>query len=976
MDPILNSSYLDFTAYQLISANTTTVKAAYHLGDADIHVATNAQTVNVALVLDRASDPTDLLSADWAVRQTGLAELNSTGNLWTVYGADETDFATVYSYLEANNYTILGNHPESTGDYVTSQDSRTIWVELDATEFAALFGTPLMVAGADVNKYDFLYWDGNLSLPTEISSLVQGLWVDGGGAPEAENLAGDVSVTLTEGPQSEGNSTTAGYDATSFTPNVIASDLYNFPLDGTQVETGTLALIEPGMGSGLPNLNSGTFNDLLKAYLQSIGIELSDAEYAQAYTQGAAGQYQDATYIQNGGGAGERSMDVGIAAAINPRSDLALYVGSGNNGAAGATIFTAYQSAIWKAATGLSSTASVISSSWGDPQNSSPNSPFYWAYSQLFVDAALNNQTVVTALGDGGSSNSAANGLDNVEYNYASAYSVLVGGSSLSTTAAADLDTTLASLVKSAGEGNLSTIWQLVSGGLKSAPSNAAAMDVFIETVWNQYGLEADGTISYSYQGNNSGSGGVDTTQTIPSYQLDYGLTPTTSDTGETGRGLPDVTANAGGNTWYVTPPGDMVSTTTGGGTSASAPLWGSLFIQLNAIFEDQGLPALGYSTDLLYLASAIAPASFNDITLGNNISSYYKDETSPYVSGGEHVTPTGYGYTASEGYDLASGLGSPNGLLLARAMTAIAHAQMYSEAPAVLLEADSGGGTGAWTSSVDQSLLFQSALASAADWSLSLGTSTTSFSGTASGAYAWTATLAQQSLQSDFDSALVTMFDGQSQGQLYQANVGAGAAVGVTIGGATAGSTQADLTADFGFVDFATDGDASVTVARPVAVAQTAGGLDDQDVIVRLRQNGMNDISVLFYEVDDYSGLIDGIAPGETGYAEAASARAYQTDTGAVSISGAGYGAYSTTEIVGVDANDLIAMKITSGGQSYWAFAQANEQVNGADVAHLWSYGLNTWGWEDLYGGGDQDYNDLIVQLDFTSDSGSGWIA
>ena len=69
----------------------------------------------------------------------------------------------------------------------------------------------------------------------------------------------------------------------------------------------------------------------------------------------------------------------------------------------------------------------------------------------------------------------------------------------------------------------------------------------------------------------------------------------------------------------------------------------------------------------------------------------------------------------------------------------------------------------------------------------------------------------------------------------------------------------------------------------------------------------------------------------------------------------------------------DYIAMKLTSNGQVFWAFASANESVNGAYVAHLWSYGLNTWGWEDLYGGGDRDYNDLIVQLDFTSTAGAG---
>ncbi len=64
--------------------------------------------------------------------------------------------------------------------------------------------------------------------------------------------------------------------------------------------------------------------------------------------------------------------------------------------------------------------------------------------------------------------------------------------------------------------------------------------------------------------------------------------------------------------------------------------------------------------------------------------------------------------------------------------------------------------------------------------------------------------------------------------------------------------------------------------------------------------------------------------------------------------------------------------MKLSSGGHTFYAFANANEVVDGAHVGHLWNYGMNTWGWEDLYGGGDHDYNDLVVQLDFTSASGS----
>ena len=49
-----------------------------------------------------------------------------------------------------------------------------------------------------------------------------------------------------------------------------------------------------------------------------------------------------------------------------------------------------------------------------------------------------------------------------------------------------------------------------------------------------------------------------------------------------------------------------------------------SLTTQFNVIFRDQGLPRLGYYTDLLYIANVVAPGSFNDIQLGNNITGFY----------------------------------------------------------------------------------------------------------------------------------------------------------------------------------------------------------------------------------------------------------------------------------------------------------------------------------------------------------------
>ena len=375
---------------------------------------------------------------------------------------------------------------------------------------------------------------------------------------------------------------------------------------------------------------------------------------------------------------------------------------------------------------------------------------------------------------------------------------------------------------------------------------------------------------------------------------------------------------------------------------------------------------------DLLYIAAVVAPAAFNDVTLGNNISSFAMGGgyTSANVSG--TITPTGFGYTASEGYDLATGLGTPNGLLLARALTTIAHAQYsYAESPGVL----SGNGSG-WESGITQNLIFQARAEGYTALNLTVGGSDQALYSPASDAYAWTSQFAQQSLQADFSADLVTTFDRQSQGALYQGVAVAGGDIAVSANGSAFGTPQVNLSNPYGFVDFtSTDGTASVAVARAVAVAQTVDQADDQTAVVRLRQNGMNESSLTFYKVDDYAGTIAGLAPGDAGYAAAAAARAYHTDTGTTAITGAGYGQYSQTEIVGVDSGDIIAMSLTSGGHTYWAFAQANEQVNGASVGHMWNYGLNTFGWEDLYGGGDRDFNDLVVQLDFTSATGHDWL-
>ena len=240
------------------------------------------------------------------------------------------------------------------------------------------------------------------------------------------------------------------------------------------------------------------------------------------------------------------------------------------------------------------------------------------------------------------------------------------------------------------------------------------------------------------------------------------------------------------------------------------------------------------------------------------------------------------------------------------------------------------------------------------------------------SASYAWTSQFAEQVLQPDFDQALVRLFDKQSQAFAMQSTVDAGQSVAVAIGGSNAHAVQGSLTADFGFADFV-NGQGVVRVAQPVMVAETADGHNDQTAIVRIRQNGTDDLAVTFYKVDDYTGAIGSLHPGDAGYAAAAASRAYQLSTGGTALGGPGYGNYEPAKILHVNAGDLIAQTLTdrTTGHTYWAFAAGNE----GNVVHQWNYGLNVVGWEDMYGGGDFDFNDLVVGVDFTSAYGHGWL-
>jgi hypothetical protein len=752
-DVLPNSSYLQYTSYGSTADLPRDGKTPDEV----------AFPINVGLVLQRAEQPT-FLTDNWAARQATIGQLKDNGTLWQHYGASSSDYTAVTDYLKRNSFTILGQDNNGPG-YVTSQDSRTVWVQItSAAQWQQLFGTELL-SGTTPGGDHTLFWRGSLALPADLAP-VQGLFFDSGkfGSILPDPGSG-IAASLEQGPQSLGNS--AGAAHVTPDPQQVAKD-YDFPLLGTDVTTDPVGFIEPGLGDAMPS-RSASLQKLLGDYRGKVGLS-RDVSVIGVQKGGTSGDTS-----------GERSLDVSIVTAIDPTSTLVLYAGSG----ASASTMTAYDSAIWDTKNG----PGVVSSSFGAGFRPAAGSPFAWAVHQLFVDAALRNMTMVTANGDGGSGVEFANGIVNGGNPASSPFEIMVGGTSLALENVAAQDPTLFAIVKDALAGDPGTIWQLVQGGMTSFPG--VDRDTWlVETVWNQYVLDgSEFKVDKGFLSNNASSGGVDPTQPVPSYQSAFGLNPTSAGPQPVvGRGTPDVSALSGGDMFYNVADADMTGLSGGGGTSASTPFWASLITQINAVFADQKLPRLGYMTDLLYIAASIAPASFNDVTLGNNVSSFFlggpitDQETN---SNGDvaktAITPTGHGYYAGPGYDLTTGLGSPDGLLLARTLDAVAHVQTYFANQPNIVNSDNQGG---WTSGANQSLLLQTMTATAGTVSITEGTSSVDLSTSASASYAWTSRLAEQSLQPDFDPRLALLFDKNAQGNLAQGQISSGRGLSVSLDG------------------------------------------------------------------------------------------------------------------------------------------------------------------------------------------------
>ena len=185
------------------------------------------------------------------------------------------------------------------------------------------------------------------------------------------------------------------------------------------------------------------------------------------------------------------------------------------------------------------------------------------------------------------------------------------------------------------------------------------------ESVWNNSASSA-------------GGGGLSAHFDRPSYQVGPGVINSFSN-GK--REVPDVSADGDPTTGYsvyctVVEAGcnPSVPWTSAGGTSVSTPLWAAMTANINQYLNSQGKPAIGNAHDLLYqlFNTPQTFAAYHDITAGDNRF-----------------------YPATAGYDMASGVGTPDAFNIARDLAAMVTTAPVTSlsVPARLVDTRTAGG-------------------------------------------------------------------------------------------------------------------------------------------------------------------------------------------------------------------------------------------------------------------------------------------
>ncbi len=261
-------------------------------------------------------------------------------------------------------------------------------------------------------------------------------------------------------------------------------------------------------------------------------------------------------------------LDIEVVGGICPCSNIYVYFAPNTN--------QGFYDAIYSAIYSTTNPVSVISISWGSPENRWDSATIQ-SFNSLFEQAADKGITICVASGDSGSSDGEIRG-NHVDFPASSPWVLACGGTNL------------------------------------VCPDKLYTSNTTSETVWG------------SIPNNGAAGGGFSSVFEKPSYQ-----TSATNGFNSTMRCVPDVCGNADPTTgWIIYINGSYVTV---GGTSAVAPMWAGYLANIG--FNK-------FLNPILYSAYQSNPNVTHDITKGSEGA-----------------------YSATIGWDPASGLGSPNGSVL-----------------------------------------------------------------------------------------------------------------------------------------------------------------------------------------------------------------------------------------------------------------------------------------------------------------------
>ncbi|MGY8662036.1 S53 family peptidase [Bradyrhizobium sp. UFLA05-109] len=439
-------------------------------------------------------------------------------------GADPADVAKIDNFAHHNDLNVKSVHLAS----------RTVKLTGTVKALSAAFGVKLNKVKHEGATYRMR--KGSVQIPAELEGIVIGVHgLDNRPVARPHFRRKRIGrAAIAHAAQSR-----------SFSVEQVAQ-LYSFP-DGETGAGQCIAIIELNDidQKGKPT-GAGYKTSDLKTFFKKAGIPMP--QIAPASVDGGANKpgHSEAD--------GEVVLDIEVAGAIAPGARIVVYFAPNTtNGFIDAVKAAVHDSA---------RKPSVISISWGGPEDPAGSQQFVDGLNEAIRDAAAMGVTVCVASGDNGSADMGEgwDGKPHADFPASSPFALACGGTNLK-----------------ASNGQIQ------------------------EVVWN--GGPQDG----------AGGGGVSVVFAQPKYQANAHVPK--SPTHHGGRGVPDIAGDADPATGYQIFLNGAGATI--GGTSAVAPLMAGLIARINEATTKKFGKTVGFINPLIYATSA--KGAFRDITSGNN---------------------------------------------------------------------------------------------------------------------------------------------------------------------------------------------------------------------------------------------------------------------------------------------------------------------------------------------------------------------